>query len=263
MVLEGAGACRPGCKGGIGANAVVVPRVPPDRLQETGAPLAWRNRRRDAVRRRGRGPAQRTRGPSWWPSGEAGTGAADDPPAVATGRTRLASPDGETAGIEWRDLPFGGGWRRGGMVPRPSARQWVQQRTVHRTPQSVVADLGAALRQPGWQTSAAQCQGRQRPGLPPVMAGVLGAATDLSIIERAQTARGAGPFGAHTGLRSGGPVRSRARPGYRLPPTLAFRPTPGWHERDLPWAPDPGSGLGRAGRAPGPARGHAGGAPLG
>jgi hypothetical protein len=75
-------------------------------------------------------------------------------------------------------------------VPRQPELQLVQQRTVNRTPKSVVADLVEALRQHVLQKSADKFQGRQSHGLPTVMAGVLVAETDLSILDREQTAIG-------------------------------------------------------------------------
>ena len=75
-------------------------------------------------------------------------------------------------------------------MPREPELQLVQQRTVNRTPQSVVADLVEALRQHVLQKSADKFQGRQSHGLPTVMAGVLVAETDLSILDREQTAIG-------------------------------------------------------------------------
>ena len=76
------------------------------------------------------------------------------------------------------------------MVPRQPALPLVQQRTVNRTPKSVGADLCGSPPAARVAEIGGYIPGPAESGSSTVMAGVLGAETDLSIVDREQTAIG-------------------------------------------------------------------------
>ena len=95
---------------------------------------------------------------------------------------------------------------------RQAALQLVQQGTVDRTPEPVVAALVETLRQHVWQQATDALQGRQGHGLPAAMAGVLVAETDRAILDREHAAMGQGdPVDrpAHVAEHLFGPVQGR------------------------------------------------------
>jgi hypothetical protein len=121
---------------------------------------------------------------SWRAPLEPGEPADHHQQALAAVWTALTSLEGKRGGVVRRAL-LGGRLRRcercAARQPQPELRP---ERTVDRTPQPIGPDCVEPLRQHVWPTAAHELQCRQGHALPAVMAGVLGAATDLASLER-------------------------------------------------------------------------------
>jgi hypothetical protein len=125
------------------------------------------------------GEATRWLGGAWWPPLVPREQADHDEQALIASWTKGPRAGGRAPGIGRRRRWFGSGGWGGGCVPCQAELELVQEGTMDRTPQPIVADVVEPLRPYMLEKATDARLGRPGHGLPALVVGVLGVEADL------------------------------------------------------------------------------------